>query len=99
MTRPAGATLYFQAASRAAFIWTSHGNGDLGTIGNPSKRSSQMKDEVRSILSKDIDTYRKKIEFYKSLHLFEAAHYADKLAANIELALTTMPRGDDLEIS
>jgi len=58
-----------------------------------------MKDEVRSILSKDIETYRKKIEFYRSLRLFEAAHYADKLAANIELALTTMPKDDDPKIA
>lgn len=58
-----------------------------------------MRNEIRSILSGDIDNLRKKIEFYKSLHLFEAAHYADKLAENIELALTTMPTDDDPKIA
>ncbi|MGD0503279.1 MAG: hypothetical protein ABSD02_11095 [Steroidobacteraceae bacterium] len=57
------------------------------------------KDDIRSVLSQDIDTYRKKIPFYKSLNLFEAAHFADKLAENIELALTTMPKDDDTEIA
>lgn len=58
-----------------------------------------MKDEVRSVLSQDIETYRKKISFYQSLNLFEAAHFADKLAENIELALTTMPKDGDQEIA
>lgn len=44
---------------------------------------------------RDIAEYRSKIEFYKSLHLFEAASFAKKLADNIELALTTLP--DDNE--
>ena len=57
------------------------------------------KDDIRSVLSQDIDTYRKKNPFYKSLNLFEAAHFADKLAENIELALTTMPKDDDTEIA
>lgn len=57
------------------------------------------KTEVRSILSNDIETYRKKIDFYKSLHLFEAAHLASKLAANIELALTTLPKDGDTPIA
>jgi hypothetical protein len=58
-----------------------------------------MKDDIRSVLSQDIELYRRKIAFYKSLNLFEAAHYADKLAENIELALTTLPRDDDPEIA
>lgn len=58
-----------------------------------------MKDEIRSVLSQDIENYRKKIVFYKSLNLFEAAHLADKLAENIELALTTMHKDDDPEIA
>jgi hypothetical protein len=58
-----------------------------------------MKDDVRSVLSEDIEVYRRKIDFYKSLHLFEAAHFADKLAENIELALTTLPRDGDPEIA
>jgi hypothetical protein len=51
------------------------------------------KDEVRSVLSQDIQTYRNKIAFYKSLNLFEAAHFAGKLAENIELAPTDRLRG------
>jgi hypothetical protein len=57
------------------------------------------KDETRKILMDDINSFRLKAEYYKSLHLFEAAKYADNLAANIELALTTMPSDDDQEIS
>jgi len=54
-----------------------------------------MVSETRKILMRDIAEYRSKIDFYKSLHLFEAASYAKKLADNIELALTTLP--DDNE--
>lgn len=54
-----------------------------------------MPSETRKILMRDIAEYRSKIEFYKSLHLFEAASFARKLADNIELALTTLP--DDNE--
>jgi hypothetical protein len=57
------------------------------------------KDDIRTVLSQDIEAYRKKIAFYKSLNLFEAAHFADKLAENIELALTTLPKDDDTEIA
>jgi hypothetical protein len=57
------------------------------------------KDETRAILSDDIDHFRMKAKYYESLHLFEAAKYAGNLAANIELALTTMPSDDDPEIS
>ncbi|MGO8754553.1 MAG: hypothetical protein ACLQHK_04920 [Gallionellaceae bacterium] len=57
------------------------------------------KDETRKILLDDINSLRSKAKYYESLHLFEAAKYADKLASNIELALTTMPSDDDTEIS
>lgn len=57
-----------------------------------------MKDPLRAVLSSDIDDYRKKAEYYKSRHLFEAAHYANKLADNLELALTTLPKDDDPKI-
>lgn len=57
------------------------------------------KDETRKILTDDIANFRLKAEYYKSLHLFEAAKYADHLAANIELALTTLPSDDDPEIA
>jgi len=33
------------------------------------------------------------------LNLFEAAHFADKLAENIRAALTTMHKDDDPEIA
>lgn len=56
------------------------------------------KDETRKILSDDIDNFRLKTKYYESLHLFEAEKYAEKLASNIELALTTMPSDDDQEI-
>jgi hypothetical protein len=57
------------------------------------------KDETRKILSDDIDNFRRKAKYYDSLHLYEAAKYANDVASNIELALTTMPSGDDPEIS
>ena len=47
----------------------------------------------------DISYYRSKVEYYRSYHLFEAAGYADKLAANLELALTTLPSGKDNAIA
>lgn len=55
--------------------------------------------ETRKILSQDIDNLRLKAKFYESLHLFEAAKYANALAKNIELALTTMPSDDDPAIA
>jgi hypothetical protein len=58
-----------------------------------------MKSELRTILSGDIQAYRKKADFYKSNRLFEAAHYANKLAENLELALTTLPDENDPEIA
>ena len=57
------------------------------------------KDEIRRILASDIDDFRVKAKYYESLKLFEAASYAEKLASNIELALTTMPSDDDFTIS
>ena len=57
------------------------------------------KDETRKILSDDIAHFRMKAKYYESLHLFEAAKYAGSLAANIELALTTMPSDEDPQIS
>jgi hypothetical protein len=57
------------------------------------------KDEVRKILLQDIDEFRRKAKYYESIRLIEAAGYANKLASNIELALTTMPRDDDPQIS
>lgn len=57
------------------------------------------KDETRKILSDDIDNFRAKARYYGSLHLFEAKKYADNLASNIELALTTMPSDEDPQIS
>ncbi len=55
--------------------------------------------ETREILLKDIEGYRQKARYYESLRLFEAAKYAKELAANIELALTTMPTDDDPQIA
>jgi len=55
--------------------------------------------ETREVLLRDIAQYRSKIDFYKSLHLFEAASFAKKLADNIELALTTLPTDDDPPIA
>lgn len=57
------------------------------------------KDETRKMLADDIDNFRRKANYYESLHLFEAAKYARNLAANLELALTTMPSDEDQPIS
>jgi len=74
-------------------------NPDLAhTQSTASRRRKMSKDETREALLKDIDSFRAKAEYYESLRLFEAAKYAKKLASNIELALTTMPRDDDPEI-
>lgn len=56
------------------------------------------KDELRAMLTQDIDDARKKSQFYREHRLTEAAHYASKLAENIELALTTLPSDDDPQI-
>ena len=66
----------------------------------PVHRSDEMsKDQVRNTLLQDIDYFRQKAKYYELIHLFEAAKYANSLASNIELALTTMPADDDPEIS
>lgn len=57
------------------------------------------KDEIRKKLLDDVDVFRLKAEYYESLRLFEAAKYANNLASNLELALTTLPSDDDQEIS
>ena len=57
------------------------------------------KDQVRIALQQDIEEFRRKADYYESIRLFEAAKYARSLAANIELALTTMPAAGDIEIS
>ena len=56
-------------------------------------------DETRKILKADIDNFRRKASYYESLHLYEAKRYANRLADNIELALTTMPSDEDSTIS
>ena len=56
------------------------------------------KDEVREIVSKDVKDFREKAQFYETFHMFEAASYAKKLASNLELALTTLPSDEDLQI-
>ncbi len=55
-------------------------------------------DDTRKILLDDIKDFRLKAKYYKSLRLFEAARYADNLASNLELALTTMPSDGDPDI-
>ncbi len=57
------------------------------------------KDEIREMLLDDVDIFRLKAEYYESLGLFEVAKYANNLASNLELALTTLPSKDDQEIS
>ena len=57
------------------------------------------KNQTRQQLQADIDHFRAKAKYYAALRLFEAAKYAEHLAANLELALTTLPSDDDIEIS
>lgn len=56
------------------------------------------KDGTRKILQEDIVNFRRKAKYYESLHLYEAKKYANHLADNIELALTTMPSDEDTAI-
>jgi hypothetical protein len=56
-------------------------------------------DETRRLLEQDIQDFREKASYYETLHLYEAAKYADDLANNIELALTTMPSSNDIKIA
>jgi len=55
-------------------------------------------DDIRAVLLADIDYFRSKARYYKSIKLFEAERYALDLASNIELALTTMPSDSDQKI-
>lgn len=57
------------------------------------------KNEIRAGIQRDIELYRAKAGSYETLHLYEAASYAKKLATNLELALTTMPRDEDPQIA
>lgn len=57
-----------------------------------------MENELRSTLEKDIGMFRQKAAFYRENHLHEAAVFADRIAANLEFALTTLPSDDDPEI-
>jgi hypothetical protein len=57
------------------------------------------KNEIRAEIQRDIERYRAKANTYDTLHLYEAASYARKLATNLELALTTMPRDEDPQIA
>lgn len=57
------------------------------------------RNQILQQLKADIDAFRAKAKYYTALHLFEAAKYAEHLAANLELALTTLPSDDDIEIS
>jgi len=73
---------------------------DIIVLLSGKHRSSEMKkDEIRKILSDDIDNFRLKAKYYESLHLYEAQKYAENLASNIELALTTMPSDEDPDIA
>lgn len=56
-------------------------------------------DDTRKILEADIEYYRRKAKYYESLRLHEAKKYANHLADNIELALTTMSSDEDSTIS
>jgi hypothetical protein len=62
-------------------------------------RETLMNDKIRDELQADVDAYRKKAAYYVTLRLHEAAALARKLANNVELALTTLPRDDDPKIS
>ncbi len=57
-----------------------------------------MENGIRAVLEKDVDLFRGKAGFYRENHLHEAAVFAERLAANLELALTTLPGDDDPEI-
>jgi hypothetical protein len=89
-----------RCAARTAAIgaeWPA--SSEAAAARGPGGTKMDSKTELRKTLSADIDSYRKRAEFYRSQRLFEAAHYADKLAENLELALTTLPSGDDPEIA
>jgi hypothetical protein len=73
--------------------------GSISILSIKLGSGEMKKDETRKRLSDDIDNFRLKAKYYESLRLFEAAKYANNLASNLELALTTMPSDDDPEIS
>ena len=57
------------------------------------------KNQIRQQLQDDIEHFRARAKYYVTLHLFEAAKYAEHLASNLELALTTLPSDGDSAIS
>ncbi len=57
-----------------------------------------MEKEIRKMVEDDIEVFRRKAKFYRENHFHEAALFADRLASNLELALTTLPREDEPEI-
>jgi hypothetical protein len=57
------------------------------------------KDDLRMVVSDDINYFRTKAQFYKTHRLVEAARYAENLASNLELALMTLPSDEDPEIA
>ena len=57
------------------------------------------RDDLRMVVSDDINYFRSKAHFYKTHRLVEAAKYAENLASNLELALTTLPSDEDPEIA
>jgi hypothetical protein len=72
----------------------------LGNQSHPRKAGKRVtKDQTRQVLSDDVVHLRQKATYYASLHLFEAQKYAERLASNIELALTTLPSDEDPQIS
>ena len=57
-----------------------------------------MEKEIRKTVQDDVELFRRKAKYYRENHFHEAAIFADRLASNLELALTTLPREDDTEI-
>ena len=55
--------------------------------------------EIREVVEKDVALFREKADYYRKHHFHEAAVFADRLASNLELALTTLPDEDDPEIA
>jgi len=63
------------------------------------KERDMTKDEFKMEVTEDIAYFRSKAKYYKSHRLDEAAYYAEKLASNLELALTTLPSDNDIKIA
>ena len=57
-----------------------------------------MEADIRKVLESDVEAFRKKAVFYRENRLHEAAVLAEKVAANLELALTKLPSEDDIDI-